>query len=370
MATIGFECIKDETVESEWNSDLKTKEQRHVLNESGPKDCQNEFDSNCGHPNQQYSQEAHDPNAPAVVWPNNSTTHNGSVPHYLPHVSSDNATAGPWDGISSEIDLISTSTAIPEGRVVGVYFDKQRRIWRANWREGGVGRRKTKNFSVDDYGFEEARRLAIQYRLLKIMEASDKQMFNNHESEQALWLSQVLKRKTEKKTDTAPAKRKKQRRYNLSNHSLLRSGEGSAPVWADSIEAQMELQGYTGGISAESFSPGCEVPVYMMNYGYDNAAAYYSPRGAVANTVFPGMWCGSPGSKGNQSLDETDYLDFVDGIPAESLYVVSSTPWSDDPENEMTFQKSRDLSTTADTGSSDEVDDGCPAISGPLADTI
>lgn len=58
----------------------------------------------------------------------------------------------------------------PPGRVVGVYFDKQRRIWRANWREGDVGKRKTKNFSVDDYGFEEARRLAIEYRLMKITE--------------------------------------------------------------------------------------------------------------------------------------------------------------------------------------------------------
>jgi len=56
----------------------------------------------------------------------------------------------------------------PPGRVVGVYYDKQRRIWRANWREGDVGKRKTKNFSVDDYGFEEARRLAIEYRLMKI----------------------------------------------------------------------------------------------------------------------------------------------------------------------------------------------------------
>ena len=58
----------------------------------------------------------------------------------------------------------------PPGRVVGVYFDKQRRIWRANWREGDVGKRKTKNFSVDDYGYEEARRLAIEYRLMKITE--------------------------------------------------------------------------------------------------------------------------------------------------------------------------------------------------------
>lgn len=66
---------------------------------------------------------------------------------------------------------------IPEGRVVGVYFDKQRRIWRANWRENGQGKRKTKNFSVEDYGFEEARRMAIQYRILKLQEASKK--FNN-----------------------------------------------------------------------------------------------------------------------------------------------------------------------------------------------
>lgn len=63
---------------------------------------------------------------------------------------------------------------IPEGRVVGVYFDKQRRIWRANWREHEQGKRKTKNFSVEDYGFEEARRMAIQYRLAKLMEASTK----------------------------------------------------------------------------------------------------------------------------------------------------------------------------------------------------
>jgi len=58
----------------------------------------------------------------------------------------------------------------PPGRVVGVYFDKQRKIWRANWREGEIGKRKTKNFSVEDHGFEEARRLAIEYRLMKVTE--------------------------------------------------------------------------------------------------------------------------------------------------------------------------------------------------------
>lgn len=64
----------------------------------------------------------------------------------------------------------------PPGRVVGVYYDKQRRIWRANWREGDVGKRKTKNFSVDDYGFEEARRLAIEYRLMKITEIAQMEL--------------------------------------------------------------------------------------------------------------------------------------------------------------------------------------------------
>jgi len=58
----------------------------------------------------------------------------------------------------------------PPGRVVGVYFDKQRKIWRANWREGEIGKRKTKNFSVEDHGFEESRRLAIEYRLMKVTE--------------------------------------------------------------------------------------------------------------------------------------------------------------------------------------------------------
>jgi len=64
----------------------------------------------------------------------------------------------------------------PPGRVVGVYFDKQRRIWRANWREGEVGKRKTKNFSVEDYGFDEARRLAIEYRLMKITEIAQMEL--------------------------------------------------------------------------------------------------------------------------------------------------------------------------------------------------
>lgn len=114
--------------------------------------------------------------------------------------------------------LLDPRSAFPEGRVVGVYFDKQRRIWRANWREGGVGKRKTKNFSVDDYGFEEARRLAIEYRLLKIMEVSDKQMGGGAAAmEQAAYLHAELKRKK-----GADAKGKRRRCYALSNNSFTK----------------------------------------------------------------------------------------------------------------------------------------------------
>lgn len=80
----------------------------------------------------------------------------------------------PSDGAS--FSFLGGDFKPPPGRVVGVYYDKQRKIWRANWREGEVGKRKTKNFSVDDYGFEEARRLAIEYRLMKITEIAQMEL--------------------------------------------------------------------------------------------------------------------------------------------------------------------------------------------------
>eukprot|EP01053_Blabericola_migrator_P003405 Blabericola_migrator_1__3404@NODE_1_length_33786_cov_123_788665_g0_i0_p6_GENE_NODE_1_length_33786_cov_123_788665_g0_i0NODE_1_length_33786_cov_123_788665_g0_i0_p6_ORF_typecomplete_len461_score56_84AP2/PF00847_20/7_3e11AP2/PF00847_20/1_8e04_NODE_1_length_33786_cov_123_788665_g0_i016893071 len=123
-------------------------------------------------------------------------------------------------------NLLDPRNNFPEGRVVGVYFDKQRRIWRANWREGGVGKRKTKNFSVDDYGFEEARRLAIQYRLIKIMEVSDKQLGNVAGYEQTALLNAEMKQKAERKADSAKGKRR--RRYTLANHQLTKRTYGNS----------------------------------------------------------------------------------------------------------------------------------------------
>ncbi|EZG46511.1 AP2 domain protein [Gregarina niphandrodes] len=105
---------------------------------------------------------------------------------------------------------LAQATAIPEGRVVGVYFDKQRRIWRATWREHGQGKRKTKNFSVDDYGFEEARRMAIQFRLVKLMEASDQAL-----QEQGILQQQGVSAHDYESnmTPTGGSNRKKRRRY-------------------------------------------------------------------------------------------------------------------------------------------------------------
>ncbi|EEA05360.1 AP2 domain-containing protein [Cryptosporidium muris RN66] len=48
------------------------------------------------------------------------------------------------------------------GEIQGVYFDKIRKLWRANWKENG--RVKTKGFSVFQYGDEGARQKAIDYR--------------------------------------------------------------------------------------------------------------------------------------------------------------------------------------------------------------
>ncbi|OII73743.1 uncharacterized protein cubi_03541 [Cryptosporidium ubiquitum] len=48
------------------------------------------------------------------------------------------------------------------GDIQGVYFDKIRKLWRANWKENG--RVKTKGFSVFQFGDEGARQRAIEYR--------------------------------------------------------------------------------------------------------------------------------------------------------------------------------------------------------------
>ncbi|KAF7456500.1 transcription factor with AP2 domain(s) [Cryptosporidium felis] len=48
------------------------------------------------------------------------------------------------------------------GEIQGVYFDKIRKLWRANWKENG--RVKTKGFSVFQFGDEGARQRAIDYR--------------------------------------------------------------------------------------------------------------------------------------------------------------------------------------------------------------
>ncbi|TRY50060.1 AP2/ERF domain containing protein [Cryptosporidium tyzzeri] len=48
------------------------------------------------------------------------------------------------------------------GEIQGVYFDKIRKLWRANWKENG--RVKTKGFSVFQFGDEGARQRAIEYR--------------------------------------------------------------------------------------------------------------------------------------------------------------------------------------------------------------
>lgn len=48
------------------------------------------------------------------------------------------------------------------GEIQGVYFDKIRKLWRANWKENG--RVKTKGFSVFQFGDEGARQKAIEYR--------------------------------------------------------------------------------------------------------------------------------------------------------------------------------------------------------------
>ncbi|KAK6590663.1 hypothetical protein RS030_142102 [Cryptosporidium xiaoi] len=46
--------------------------------------------------------------------------------------------------------------------IQGVYFDKIRKLWRANWKENG--RVKTKGFSVFQFGDEGAKQRAIEYR--------------------------------------------------------------------------------------------------------------------------------------------------------------------------------------------------------------
>ena len=43
------------------------------------------------------------------------------------------------------------------------YFDKKRRSWRVEWRENGT--RKTKSFSIKNYGSdEEAKKKALEHR--------------------------------------------------------------------------------------------------------------------------------------------------------------------------------------------------------------
>lgn len=268
-----------------------------------------------------------------------------------------------WDGLSvpaafaNDLGLLAHNAVIPEGRVVGVYFDKQRRIWRANWREGGVGRRKTKNFSVDDYGFEEARRLAIQYRLLKIMEASDKQMGCAAGSEQTMWLSQELKRKSERKSEPNSTKGKKRRRYSLNAGGMLRQPKwtmGDDELGENAIEVYPQVENL---VSYDLANPGG-----FESYYYPPVPAWAGPwDGGVVPMQFqfdpyigePSNWAGgSPHS----ARSKVDLSDVADGIPADCGHlVVTSIP----ADADSLFGKMSDLVTTADTGSGDEVDDGC-----------
>eukprot|EP00923_Selenidium_pygospionis_P038118 GHVN01066616.1.p1 GENE.GHVN01066616.1~~GHVN01066616.1.p1 ORF type:complete len:797 (+),score=100.72 GHVN01066616.1:219-2609(+) len=50
-----------------------------------------------------------------------------------------------------------------EPTIKGVYFDRARKLWRANWKENG--RVRTKGFSVAEHGNEMARELACEHRL-------------------------------------------------------------------------------------------------------------------------------------------------------------------------------------------------------------
>eukprot|EP01068_Selenidium_serpulae_P012216 Selendium_serpulae@DN5786_c0_g1_i1.p1 len=50
-----------------------------------------------------------------------------------------------------------------EPAIKGVYFDRARKLWRANWKENG--RVRTKGFSVAEHGNEQARDLACEHRL-------------------------------------------------------------------------------------------------------------------------------------------------------------------------------------------------------------
>eukprot|EP01053_Blabericola_migrator_P001920 Blabericola_migrator_1__1919@NODE_1522_length_4352_cov_15_201867_g1002_i0_p1_GENE_NODE_1522_length_4352_cov_15_201867_g1002_i0NODE_1522_length_4352_cov_15_201867_g1002_i0_p1_ORF_typecomplete_len458_score57_07AP2/PF00847_20/1_1e08_NODE_1522_length_4352_cov_15_201867_g1002_i029634336 len=59
--------------------------------------------------------------------------------------------------------LVRVSISKP---VRGVYLDRRRGLWRANWREGG--KVKTKGFRIAQWGEQEARRKAIEVR--KLME--------------------------------------------------------------------------------------------------------------------------------------------------------------------------------------------------------
>lgn len=254
----------------------------------------------------------------------------------------------------TDLNLVAATGNIPEGRVVGVYFDKQRRIWRANWREGNVGKRKTKNFSVDDFGFEEARRLAIQYRFLKIMEASEKQMGRDVGCEKSRLFTQELKRKAaEGKSGggDSSSKGKKRRRYTLNSHCLLKKDPWSgAFIDGPSIESL----GYPPEAMHVLSAAGCEEQFYM------NALPPWNPWESVGAVGVDDPW--------NVCYDDESSCETFDGVSIESPFVVMSYP----PESEVecgktgaaaacaggsTIVQANDVVTTADTGS-DEDEEG------------
>eukprot|EP01054_Gregarina_sp_Poly1_P010330 Gregarina_sp_Poly_1__10329@NODE_731_length_6562_cov_119_589684_g548_i0_p3_GENE_NODE_731_length_6562_cov_119_589684_g548_i0NODE_731_length_6562_cov_119_589684_g548_i0_p3_ORF_typecomplete_len391_score30_25AP2/PF00847_20/4_7e11_NODE_731_length_6562_cov_119_589684_g548_i034934665 len=264
--------------------------------------------------------------------------------------SANGQTLGQWDSVHfplgpSGFGLLDPRSNFPEGRVVGVYFDKQRRIWRANWREGGVGKRKTKNFSVDDYGFEEARRLAIQYRLLKIMEVSDKQLSGGAGLEQAALLSAELKHRTERKPDSGKGKRR--RRYTLANHQLTkRTFNSDNAEWYNRAES-------VGG---------------HENWGASPDDMFYLARALHWQNGWGVPVSGFPYVSGEFSQDRMswtpppiapelcDFTGVLDGIPAaDGSKVVTARPVTDE-DSGVYFQPTLTTSSSAETGEGDDED--------------
>eukprot|EP01056_Protomagalhaensia_sp_Gyna25_P001943 Protomagalhaensia_sp_Gyna_25__1942@NODE_2033_length_1336_cov_19_961449_g1678_i0_p1_GENE_NODE_2033_length_1336_cov_19_961449_g1678_i0NODE_2033_length_1336_cov_19_961449_g1678_i0_p1_ORF_typecomplete_len387_score59_34AP2/PF00847_20/4_6e11AP2/PF00847_20/5_5e03_NODE_2033_length_1336_cov_19_961449_g1678_i0661226 len=262
----------------------------------------------------------------------------------------DSQSAAQWDAAhfpyahpGTGYGLLDSRNTFPEGRVVGVYFDKQRRIWRANWREGGVGKRKTKNFSVDDYGFEEARRLAIQYRLLKIMEVSDKHLNGVAGVEQMALLNVEMNKKAERKADSS-TKGKRRRRYTLANHQLTKRTYGSSEG------------------SSEWYSHAAALPAGYENWGAANPDDVYFVTRALHWQSGWGMPVGYP-YLGDFGLDRVawtpppvtpDMCDVLDGISAgDSSRVVTARPVSsEDPGYYM-----RPVLTTSSSVETGDCDD-------------